>query len=151
MNCPFCGNQHTKVIDTDKDEGVRIHRRRQCLRCGKRFNTYERPYLNTPVIIKTDGTREEYDREKLIKGIRISCAKRPVSAQKIEQLVDDIERELQMEGKREVSSRFIGDKVIAGLKILDHIAYIRYAIVYLQLSDLHSVRDEIDRLLTESN
>ena len=151
MNCPFCGNQQTKVIDTDKDEGVRIDRRRQCLRCGKRFNTYEQPYLNIPVIIKTDGTREEYDREKIIKGIQITCAKRPEPAQKIEQLADDIERELQMEGKREVSSRFIGDKVIAGLKMLDHIAYIRYAIVYLQLSDLHSVRDEIDRLLAESN
>jgi transcriptional repressor NrdR len=88
--------------------------------------------------------------KKMIKGIRISCAKRPVPAQKIEQLADDIERELQMRGNVKFS-RFIGDKVIAGLKMLDHIAYIRYAIVYLQLSDLHSVRDEIDRLLAESN
>lgn len=150
MNCPFCGDRHTRVIDTDKDEGIRVHRRRQCQNCGKRFNTYERAFLGTPMIIKSDGTRQEFDRDKLIRGIRISCAKRPVPAQKIEQLAENIERELQMEGKREVSSRLIGDKVIAGLKSLDQIAYIRYAIVYLQLDDLYSVRNEIDRLLAES-
>jgi transcriptional repressor NrdR len=150
MNCPFCGDQHTRVIDTDKDEGIRVHRRRQCQSCGKRFNTYERAFLGTPMIIKNDGTRQDFNREKLIRGIRISCAKRPVPSQKIEQLAENIERELQMEGKREVSSRLIGDKVIAGLKSLDQIAYIRYAIVYLQLDDLHSVRNEIDRLLAES-
>lgn len=150
MNCPFCGGRHTRVIDTDKDEGIRVHRRRQCQNCGKRFNTYERAFLGTPMIIKSDGTRQEFDRDKLIRGIRISCAKRPVPAQKIEQLAENIERELQMEGKREVSSRLIGDKVIAGLKSLDQIAYIRYAIVYLQLDDLYSVRNEIDRLLAES-
>ncbi len=150
MNCPFCGARKTRVIDTDKDEGVRVHRRRECRQCGKRFNTYERAFLGTPVIVKNDGSRQDFDRDKLMKGIRISCAKRPVPAEKIEELAENIERELQMEGKREVSSRLIGDKVIAGLKSLDQVAYIRYAIVYLQLADLKSVRGEIDRLLAEA-
>jgi transcriptional repressor NrdR len=99
------------------------------------------------MVIKQDGTREEFDREKLARGIRISCAKRPVSAADIDRLVGEIESTLQTMGKAEVSSRVIGDLVIAGLKELDHIAYIRYAIVYLGLDDLRALRDEIDRLL----
>jgi transcriptional repressor NrdR len=97
--------------------------------------------------VKQDGTREEFDSEKLIRGIRISCAKRPVSAADIERLVGEIEAALQAMGRAEVSSRVVGDKVIAGLKKLDQIAYIRYAIVYLRLGDLESIRTEIDRLL----
>jgi len=115
--------------------------------CKQRFSTYERPILATPLIIKQDGTREEFDREKLLRGIRISCAKRPVPAADIERLVGEIENSLQRLGRSEVSSRIVGDMVISGLKTLDHIAYIRYAIVYLRLDDLHSLRDEINRLL----
>lgn len=100
-----------------------------------------------PLIVKQDGTREEFDREKLLRGIRISCAKRPVSAADIERLIGEIEATLQAMGRAEVSSRVVGDKVIAGLKNLDQVAYIRYAIVYLKLDDLKSVRSEIDRLL----
>jgi transcriptional repressor NrdR len=103
--------------------------------------------LATPLIVKQDGTREEFNREKLMRGIRIACAKRPVSAADIERLVGQVEADLQKMGKAEVSSRVIGDRVITGLKELDQIAYIRYAIVYLQLDDLHALRDEIDRLL----
>lgn len=103
--------------------------------------------MATPLVIKQDGTREEFDREKLIQGIRISCAKRPVSAADIERLVGEIEATLQSMGRAEVSSRVVGDRVIAGLKELDQIAYIRYAIVYLGLDDLHAIRKEIDRLL----
>jgi transcriptional repressor NrdR len=103
--------------------------------------------LATPLIIKQDGTREEFVREKLIRGIRIACAKRPVSAADIERLVGEIEATLQTMGRAEVSSRVVGDMVIAGLKGLDQIAYIRYAIVYLGLDDLRSIREEIDRLL----
>jgi transcriptional repressor NrdR len=99
------------------------------------------------MIIKQDGTREEFDRDKLARGIRIACAKRPVSAADIDRLVGEIESTLQTLGKAEVSSRIVGDLVIAGLKELDHIAYIRFAIVYLGLDDLRSIRDEIDRLL----
>ena len=106
--------------------------------------------MASPLVVKQDGTREEFDREKLIRGIRISCAKRPVSAADIERLVGEVEATLQAMGRSEVSSRVIGDMVIAGLKELDLIAYIRYAIVYLGLDDLHAIRKEIDRLLESS-
>jgi len=135
------------VIDTSHDSRGGVRRRRECEKCGQRFSTYERPILATPLIIKADGTREEFDREKLLRGIRIACAKRPVSAADIERLVGEIEANLQAMGRAEVSSRVVGDMVIAGLKELDQIAYIRYAIVYLRLSDLRSIRDEIDHLL----
>jgi transcriptional repressor NrdR len=102
------------------------------------------------LIIKQDGTREEFERGKLERGIRIACAKRPVSASDIERLLGQVEAALQRQGKSEISSRIVGDLVIKGLKELDQIAYIRYAIVYLQLDDLHALRDEIDRLLLES-
>jgi transcriptional repressor NrdR len=147
MRCPYCKSDRSKVIDTSHDSRGGIRRRRECDNCGQRFSTYERPILATPLIVKQDGTREEFDREKLIHGIRISCAKRPVSAADIERLVGEIESALQAMGRAEVSSRVVGDKVIAGLKELDHIAYIRYAIVYLQLDDLKAIRTEIDRLL----
>jgi transcriptional repressor NrdR len=103
--------------------------------------------LATPLVTKEDGTRENFDREKLTGGIRIACAKRPVSAADIDRLVGEIESTLQAMGKAEVSSRVIGDMVISGLKELDHIAYIRYAIVYLGLDDLRAIRNEINRIL----
>jgi transcriptional repressor NrdR len=150
MRCPYCQNDDSKVIDTMHDSHGGIRRRRECLSCGQRFSSYERPILATPLIIKQDGTREEFDRVKLERGIRISCAKRPVSAADIERLVGQIEAELQRLGKSEISSRVVGDLVIKGLKELDQIAYIRYAIVYLRLDDLHALRNEIDQLLLES-
>ena len=150
MRCPYCQNDDSKVIDTTHDSHGGIRRRRECLNCGQRFSSYERPILATPLIIKQDGTREDFDREKLERGIRISCAKRPVSATDIERLVGQVEAELQRLGKSEVSSRVVGDLVIKGLKEMDQIAYIRYAIVYLRLDDLHSLRNEIDHLLLES-
>lgn len=147
MNCPYCQNDRSRVVDTSHDSRGGIRRRRECDRCGQRFSTYERPILATPLIVKQDGTREVFDRDKLVRGIRISCAKRPVSAADIDRLVGEIEAGLQAMGKEEVSSRVIGDRVIAGLKELDQIAYIRYAIVYLGLDDLKALRDEINRLL----
>jgi len=147
MRCPYCQNERSRVIDTTHDSRGGIRRRRECLSCENRFSTYERPILSTPLLIKQDNTREEFDREKLIKGIRIACAKRPVSAADIERLVGEIEAALQGMGRSEVSSRVVGDMVISGLKKLDLIAYIRYAIVYLGLDDLLSIRKEIDRLL----
>ncbi|MFN3741908.1 MAG: transcriptional regulator NrdR [Anaerolineales bacterium] len=147
MRCPYCDHPYSRVLDTLPDNQGGIRRRRQCLKCKQRFTTYERPILATPLIVKQDGTREEFDREKLIRGIRIACAKRPVSAADIERLAGHIEAELQKMGKTEVSSRVIGDMVIEGLKELDQIAYIRYAIVYLKLDDLRAIRDEINRLL----
>ena len=147
MRCPYCNNQSSRVIDTSHDNRGGVRRRRQCENCGQRFSTYERPVLAVPLIIKQDGTREEFDREKLIRGIRISCAKRPVSAADVDRLVGEIEATLQALGRSEISSRVVGDMVINGLKQLDQIAYIRYAIVYLGLDDLESLRSEIDRLL----
>ena len=147
MRCPYCHSDQSHVIDTSHDLRGGIRRRRECENCGQRFSTYERPILATPLIIKQDGTREEFDRDKLIRGIRISCAKRPVSAADIERLVGEVEAALQNMGRSEVSSRVVGDMVITGLKELDQIAYIRYAIVYLGLDDLQSIRNEIDRLL----
>ena len=151
MLCPFCQHNKSKVVDTTKDAPGGIRRRRECLKCGARFSTLERAVLSTPLLVKQDGTREEFDREKLMKGIRISCAKRSVSAADIERLVGEIESTLQRMGKSEVSSRVVGDMVIDGLKELDFIAYIRYAIVYLQLDDLQAIRSEIDRLLSEES
>ena len=150
MRCPYCQNDDSKVIDTTHDSHGGIRRRRECFNCGQRFSSYERPILATPLIVKQDGTREDFDRQKLERGIRISCAKRPVSATDIERLVGQVESELQRLGKPEVSSRVVGDMVIKGLKELDQIAYIRYAIVYLRLDDLHALRNEIDHLLLES-
>jgi|SRR6185436_12949089 transcriptional repressor NrdR len=147
MRCPYCGQADSKVIDTNHDTRGGVRRRRECLACKERFSTYERAVLATPLIVKQDGTREEFEREKIARGLRIACAKRPVSAADIDRLIGEIEATLQTMGKSEVSSRVVGDMVIAGLKELDHIAYIRYTIVYLGLDDLKSVRDEIDRLL----
>lgn len=147
MRCPYCQNENSRVLDTTHDSRGGVRRRRECENCHQRFSTYERPILATPLIVKRDGTREEFDREKLMRGIRIACAKRPVPAAEIDRLVGEIESSLQQLGRAEVSSRVVGDMVIAGLKELDQLAYIRYAIVYLHLADLHAIRKEIDRLL----
>lgn len=147
MRCPYCQFEESRVLDTTRDSRGGVRRRRECEKCRQRFSTYERPILATPLVIKRDGTREEFDREKLMRGIRIACAKRPVSAAEIDRLVGEIEASLQQMGRSEVASRVIGDMVIAGLKNMDLLAYIRYAIVYLRLTDLHAIRKEIDRLL----
>ena len=147
MRCPYCQHDNSKVLDTTHDSQGGIRRRRECLDCGQRFSTYERAILATPLLIKQDGAREEFDREKLARGVRISCAKRPVSAADIERLIGQVESSLQQMSKAEVPSRAVGDLVIAALKELDQIAYIRYAIVYLGLDDLQSIRKEIDQLL----
>lgn len=147
MRCPYCQHDKSRVLDTTHDSHGGIRRRRECEKCTQRFSTYERAILATPLLIKQDGAREEFDREKLARGVRIACAKRPVSAADIERLLGQVETSLQKLGKAEVSSRVVGDLVINGLKELDQIAYIRYAIVYLGLDDLHALRDEIDHLL----
>ena len=149
MKCPYCEHDKTRVIDTSHDARGGIRRRRLCVNCNHRFSTYERAVLATPMLVKRDGTREEFSREKLMGGIRVACAKRPVAAVDIEQLIGEIEAELQQMGKSEVPSRLVGDSVIKRLKELDEVAYIRYAIVYLRLDDLESVRSEIDHLLQD--
>ena len=147
MICPFCQSERSRVIDTDHDTRGGVRRRRQCSKCNERYSTYERAIKATPYLIKRDGRREDFDREKLERGIRVACAKRPVASADISRLVGEVESRLQDIGKLETTSRVVGDIVINGLKSLDQIAYIRYAIVYLGLSDLQVVRNEIDRLL----
>lgn len=149
MRCPYCKHHDSKVLDTSHDSNGGIRRRRECQKCRQRFSSYERPILATPLLIKQDGTRQEFDREKLARGIRISCAKRPVSAADIERMIGQVEAKLQKLGKAEVSSRVVGDLVMETLKEVDQVAYIRYAIVYLGLHDLQSIRTEIDRLIKD--
>ena len=149
MKCPHCQFNDSSVVDTNKDAQGGIRRRRECLSCGNRFSTIERPVMTTPLIIKRDGNRVPWDRDKLLAGLRKASSKRPVTAASIEKLVDQIEAELQKRGRSEINSRLIGDLAVKGLKELDHIAYIRYAIVYLRMDDLHTIRDEIDHLLSE--
>lgn len=147
MRCPYCQSERSRVVDTTHDARGGIRRRRECEGCGQRFSTYERAVLSAPLIVKQDGTREAFDREKLLQGLHIACAKRPVPAADLDRLAGEIEATLASMGREEVSSRVVGDMVIAGLKDLDLVAYIRYAIVYLGLEDLRAVRHEIDRLL----
>jgi len=146
MRCPFCGAHQSKVVDT-REAGESIRRRRECRTCGKRFTTYERIAPSIPQVVKRDGRREEFSREKILRGVRIACAKRPIATEDLERLVNQIETQVYALGKNEVPSRVIGDMVMEGLKKLDEVAYIRFAIVYLPLSDLESVQREIGRLL----
>jgi transcriptional repressor NrdR len=146
MKCPYCGNTRTRVIDTTRSaRGVR--RRRVCKACEQRFSTMERAILTTPLVVKRDDRREEFDREKLLAGLRTACARRPVSADDLERLVDRVEDRIRQMGKTEILSRVIGDLAIEELKDLDLVSYIRYAIVFLRLEDLEAVRKEINRLL----
>lgn len=146
MQCPYCEHSRTRVIDTSHDARSGIRRRRLCPKCNERFTTYERAVLATPLLVKRDGTREEFSREKLLSGIRLACTKRPISAEMIENIVGEIESEIQQMGKSEIPSRLVGDRVIRRLKEIDDVAYIRYAIVYLQLNDLEAINAEINRI-----
>ena len=149
MNCPYCQKEETRVLDTTPDTRGGVRRRRECENCHKRFSTYERPVTTLPLIVKQDGAREEFEREKVTRGIRIACTKRPISADQIEKIVSGIETALKESSRQELPARVIGDMVIASLKELDQVAYIRYASVYLHLADVKALRDEIDRLLLE--
>ena len=135
------------MIDTTHDARGGIRRRRECKNCGKRYSTYERAILTAPMLIKKDGSREEFDHDKLARSVQLACVKLPVSAAKIDQLVGQIESKLMQLEKSEVPSRVVGDMVIAGLKELNEIAYIRFALVYLSINDLQTVRKEVDSLI----
>ena len=146
MKCPFCGSDNTKVVDTRHDAQGNVRRRRECTDCDQRFSTVERAILTTPLVAKRDGRREEFAPEKLKSGLRIACARRPISAAAIERIVERVEYAIRQTGRTEVASRLIGDIAIEELRKLDEVAYIRYAIVYLGLKDLESIRAEIDQL-----
>ena len=150
MQCPHCKDRDqegSRVIDTTHDARGGIRRRRECKNCGKRYSTYERAILTAPMLIKKDGSREEFDHDKLARSVQLACVKLPVSAAKIDQLVGQIESKLMQLEKSEVPSRVVGDMVIAGLKELNEIAYIRFALVYLGNNDLQTVRKEVDSLI----
>jgi transcriptional repressor NrdR len=150
MKCPHCGKSKSRVIDTAHESDGSTYRRRECQACHQRFSTVERVMVSRLQVRKGDGRREPFDRDKLLDSIRLSCAKRPIASEVLEGLVDRIEAQVTALNKSEVSSKIIGDKVIAGLKDIDQVAYIRYAIVYLGLSDIEAVRQEIDRILAPS-
>ncbi len=137
MRCPFCGFSDSKVTNSrEADTGIR--RRRECRKCGVRFTTYERAQSTTLMVSKQDGRREEFNREKLVGGLRKACAKRPIPSRTIEKMVEDIEAELHNLGQGEVSSNNIGERVMERLRKLDRVAYIRYASVYRDFQDIES-------------
>jgi len=150
MRCPFCGFDDTKVIDSRLvAEGGQVRRRRECLSCAERFTTFETAELLMPRVIKSNGSREPFDEEKLRNGVLLAVQKRPVSVEKVEALLSQVKHRLQATGERELDSRVIGELVMDALKRLDHVAYVRFASVYRSFQDLNEFRAEIDRLAQE--
>ena len=147
MDCPFCGYYDSKVIDSRGVDGG-IRRRRQCLSCSSRFTTYERVQPAGLFVVKKDGRREEFSRDKLLAGIRKACEKRPLPIGSVDKLAGDIEAELYQMGKVEVLSAVIGDMVMAGLKKLDHVAYIRFASIYRDFTDITTLKLAVDSLFS---
>ena len=151
MKCPYCGYLEDKVVDSrPADEGARIRRRRECLSCGKRFTTYEIVERLPLLVIKRDGSRQAFDRMKLIGGMIKACEKRPVHVGDLEKIADEIEQELQGSLDREVSSEHIGELVMNRLKDLDQVAYVRFASVYRQFKDISTFLEELNKLLANS-
>lgn len=150
MRCPFCGASDTKVIDSRlAGEGNQVRRRRECVSCSDRFTTYEAAELMLPRVIKSNGNRESFQEEKLRAGMLRALEKRPVDLESIEAAVAHIKRQLMARGEREIESRAIGELVMHELRELDHVAYIRFASVYLSFKDLNAFREVIDRLEKE--
>ena len=148
MKCPFCNNEDTRVIDSrPSDDNSVIRRRRQCDNCNKRFTTYEKVETLPLAVIKKDLTIETYDRSKIESGGFRSCHKRPVSAEKINACVDDIENSIFNKGVKEISSSEIGEMVMERLKELDQVAYVRFASVYREFKDVNTFKDELEKLL----
>lgn len=150
MKCPFCHDLENKVIDSRlaKDDGA-IRRRRECLRCQRRFTTYERVEETLPLVVKKDGRREAYDRAKIVAGLQKACEKRPVSAAAIEQAADRLERHIQEGGEKEVKSSVIGEAVMRELHDLDQVAYVRFASVYRSFQDVGEFMRELQDLVKE--
>ncbi len=150
MRCPFCENQDTKVIDSrPTEEGHAIRRRRECDKCGKRFTTYEKVEEMLLVVVKKDGSREAFDRNKILNGIIKACEKRPVPLADIERVVDEIERGLNNLMEKEVQSKFIGELIMEQLQKLDEVAYVRFASVYRQFADVNTFAAEIEKLINK--
>lgn len=148
MKCPFCGCLDSKVLDSrPADEFTAIRRRRECVECGRRFTTYEKIDEIPLVVVKKDGRREVFERNKILSGIIKACEKRSVSIKQMENVIDDIEKELRNKMDSEISSEKIGEMVMMKLSELDEVAYVRFASVYRQFKDVNSFMDELERLL----
>ncbi|KIH77386.1 transcriptional repressor NrdR [Geoalkalibacter ferrihydriticus] len=148
MKCPFCAFVDTKVIDSRLGkEGNNIRRRRECIQCERRFTTYERVEEILPLVIKKDGRREPFDRMKIFVGMQKACEKRPVSIETIEKMVDQLERQLQESGEKEIVASRIGEAVMDALHRVDEVAYVRFASVYRQFKDINEFMDELKDLL----
>ena len=150
MKCPYCGHPESKVIDSrPADENASIRRRRECLSCAKRFTTYETVESLPMVVIKKDGSRQSFDRQKVLRGMIRACEKRPVPLAELERIADEIEQELQNSLEREVSTEVIGEKVMEKLKKADEVAYVRFASVYRQFKDINTFMRELNKLLED--
>ena len=150
MKCPFCGYSESKVIDSrPADEGASIRRRRECLACSKRFTTYETVESLPMVVVKKDGSRQSFDRRKVLGGMIRACEKRPVPLAELEKISEEIEQDLQNSMEREVSTEIIGEKVMDRLRSVDQVAYVRFASVYRQFKDIDTFMAELNKLLSE--
>ena len=147
MKCPFCGSIEDKVIDSrTSKEGDAIRRRRECLKCGKRFTSYERVEDIIPVVVKKDGRREPFDRLKVLTGLKKACEKRPIGTETLDGITDSIEKKLVGLGVKEIKSTWIGEEVMSALKELDKVAYVRFASVYREFKDIHEFMHEVRTL-----
>ncbi len=150
MKCPFCKSDDTRVVDSrEGKDGLSVRRRRECNDCQERFTTYERVHHAEVMVVKKDGRREEFDRNKIIAGMRKACEKRPVSTEVIEDFVSSLEKEFLERGEREISSEDIGKKLIEKLYEIDQVAYVRFASVYRSFKDVNEFLDEVTGLLKE--
>ena len=150
MRCPFCGYSESKVIDSrPADEGSSIRRRRECLSCRKRFTTYETVESLPMVVIKKDGSRQSFDRNKILRGMIRACEKRPVALGALETIADEIEQDLQNSMEREIRTEVIGEQVMTRLKKVDEVAYVRFASVYRQFKDIDTFMTELNKLLAD--
>jgi len=152
VKCPFCNNDDTKVIDSrSQDDNATIRRRRLCDNCGKRFTTYERIDTIPMTVIKNNGTRETFDKTKLLGGIMKSCNKRPITVRQMEEIADDVENAVMSSMEKEIVSKDIGTMVMDRLKVIDEIAYVRFASVYRQFKDINTFMNELAKMLSEKN
>ena len=150
MKCRYCGSMESKVVDSRPNEdSTAIRRRRECIQCGRRFTTFERIEENPIMVVKRDGSRQSFDKMKLINGMVRACEKRPVSLQTLESIADEIEQELQSNLEREISTVEIGEMVMSRLKDIDEVAYVRFASVYRSFKDINTFMEELSKLLTE--
>ena len=150
MKCPFCGYTESKVVDSrPAEEGTTIRRRRECLSCQKRFTTYEIMERLPLIVVKKDGSRQTFDKQKLINGMLRACEKRPVPLAELQAVADEIEQELQSSLEREIKTTEVGEMVMSGLKTLDEVAYVRFASVYRQFRDINTFMLELNKLLKE--